>query len=99
MSVLTGNDFLTIAGTTAITLALANLLKTIWPQSPEPWATWAIAELTVFTGALVLKEAWTTTTVTLWFFSGMVVAAAALGSHTGLTMIMNLESKGPPPST
>ena len=59
-------------GAAAITTALITLLKTIWKTAPDPWATWALAEGTVFVGG-ILQGALTSKTVLLLAVSGMVV--------------------------
>ena len=78
---LTPRDFLTVAGAAAITKALVFLLKAIWKKDLDPWATWTLAEVTVFVGGL-LKGPLTPREGLLLFVSGMVVAAVALGSQS-----------------
>ena len=83
---LTLTNFLTVAGAAAITAALVSLLKAAWPRAPEPWSTWGLAEGTVFVGGF-LQGPLTGREVLLLFVSGMVVAATALGSRSGLQVM------------
>lgn len=89
---LTVTDFLTVAGATAITTALVTFLKKFWPAAPEPWITWRVAEATVFVGGL-LQGSLTWQSGLLLAISGMVVAAAALGSQVGIQKVLT-HSKG-----
>ncbi|PSR21474.1 MAG: hypothetical protein C7B45_10620 [Sulfobacillus acidophilus] len=79
---LTLANFGTVAGATAITLAIVKLLTAVWPKVPHMWAVWAAAECTMFVDGLMTGP-WTITKAVELFFSGMVVAATALGSTTG----------------
>ncbi len=81
---LTLTNFLTVAGAAAITTALGTLLRALWKTAPEPWSTWVLGEVIVFVGG-VLQGSITAREGLLLFVSGMVVAATALGSHTGVT--------------
>ena len=83
---LTWTNFLTVAGAAAITAALVTLLKSIWKTAPEPWATWAMAELTVFVGG-TSQGPLTWRAVLLLAVSGMVVAATVLGGHSSISQI------------
>ncbi len=80
---LTLTNFLTVTGAAAITTALGVLIKALWKTAPEPWSTWALGEVVVFVGD-VLKGPITIRDVLLLFVSGMVVAATALASQTGV---------------
>lgn len=84
---LTVTDFLTVAGAAAITTALVTVLKALWPTAPEPWVTWGVAEATVFVGGL-LQGPLMWQSGLLLAISGMVVAAAALGSQAGIQKIL-----------
>ncbi len=81
---LTLTNFLTVAGAVAITTALGSLVKMLWKAAPESWSTWMLGEVVVFVGG-VLQGPITAREGLLLFVSGMVVAATALGSHTGVT--------------
>ena len=74
---LTMGDFETVAGATAITLAIVKLITAVWPSAPRVWLIWAASEATVFAGGII-RGAVTGTVALELFFSGMVVAAAAL---------------------
>ncbi len=87
---LTLTNFLTIGGATGITVAVGALIRSFWPQAPEPWITWGVAEIVVFLGGL-LSAPVTVINGVLLFVSGMVVAAAALGSRTGVQMVRVLK--------
>ena len=90
---LTLANFLTIGGATGITVAVGALLRSFWPQAPEPWITWGVAEFVVFLGG-VLSTPVTVIHGILLFVSGMVVAATALGSRTGVQMVRVLKKGG-----
>ena len=81
---LTLTNFLTVTGTAAITTTLGALVKAFWKTMPEPWSTWMLGEVVVFVGG-VLQGPITAREGLLLFVSGMVVAATALGSQTGVT--------------
>ncbi len=80
---LTLTNFLTVAGAAAITTALGSLVKMLWKAAPEPWSPWVLGKVVVFVGG-VLQGPITAREGLLLFVSGMVVAATALGSHTGV---------------
>jgi hypothetical protein len=90
---LTLANFLTIGGATGITVAVVSVIHALWPQGSEAWATWSVAEIVVFLGGL-LSESLTVAHGVLLFVSGMVVAAAALGSRTGVQMVRTPTSRG-----
>ena len=90
---LTLTNFLTVAGATGITVAVEALIRSLWPQAPEPWITWGVAEIIVFLGGL-FSEPLTVTHGVLLFVSGMVVAATALGSRAGVHSVLTLRSGG-----
>ena len=85
---LTLANFLTIGGATSITVAVVSVIHAVWPQGSDPWVTWGVAELVVFLGGL-LTESLTAVHGVLLFVSGLVVAAAALGSRTGVRLVRN----------
>ena len=62
----------------------------------EPWLTWGVAEIVVFLGGL-FSEPLTVTHGVLLFVSGMVVAATALGSRSGIQQVIHLRSGRPTP--
>jgi hypothetical protein len=84
---LTLSDFGTVAGASAITLAVVKLLTALWPKLPHIWGVFAAAECTMFVDGL-LTGPWTVTKAIDLFFSGLVVAAAALGSKNGSQTIV-----------
>lgn len=90
---LTLANFLTIGGATGITVAVGALIRSFWPQAPEPWIAWGVAEIVVFFGGL-LSAPVTVINGVLLFVSGMVVAAAALGSRTGVQMVRTPTRRG-----
>lgn len=85
---LTLTNFLTVSGAAGITVAIVSLIHALWPRGPEPWLTWSVAELVVFFGGL-LNHPLTVTNGMLFFVSGMVVAATALGSQTGIQHVID----------
>jgi hypothetical protein len=84
---LTLTNFLTVAGAATITTALVAFVKSIWKTAPDPWVTWIFAEGTVFVGG-VLQGPLTWKEVLLLGVSGLVVAATALGSQTGIQKVL-----------
>ena len=86
---LTMTNFLTVAGAAGITVAVVTLIKKIWPRGPEPWITWGVAELVVFLGGL-WQTVWTLSVMqsVLLFISGIMVITMALGSRTGVQLII-----------
>ncbi len=76
---LTLTDFVTVAGATAITAAVLSLLREIWKTTPEPWCTWALAEVVVFVGGFMAGRV-TVRDALVWFVSGVVAAAAVRAS-------------------
>lgn len=82
LNMLTLGDFETVAGAAAITLAVVKVLTSMWPKAPRIWILWAAAECTVFAGGLMRGPITWQIALEL-FFSGMVVAATALGSGSG----------------
>lgn len=93
---LTLTNFLTIGGATGITVAVVSMIHALWPHGPEPWVTWGVAEIVVFLGGL-FSEPLTVTHGVLFFVSGMVVAATALGSRSGIQQVIHLRSGSPTP--
>jgi hypothetical protein len=89
---LTMTNFLTVAGAAGITVAVVTLIKKIWPRGPEPWITWGVAEGVVFLGGLS-SSPFTIKQAVLFFISGMVVAATALGSQTGIQHVTGSRSR------
>ena len=90
---LTLANFLTIGGATGMTVAVVSLIHALWPEGSDPWVTWGVAEIVVFLGGL-LSESLTAAHGVLLFVSGMVVAAAALGSRAGVQMVRTPTSRG-----
>ena len=90
---LTLTNFLTVAGATGITVAVVSLIHALWPSGPEPWLTWAVAEIIVFLGGL-LSESLTILHVVLFFVNGMVVASTALGGRAGIQYARVLRAGG-----
>ncbi|PSR21511.1 MAG: hypothetical protein C7B43_21255 [Sulfobacillus benefaciens] len=86
---LTVTDFLTFTGATSITVALVTFVKIWWPHAPDPWMTWGVAELVVFLGGL-WQTAWTLSVMqsVLLFISGIMVTTMALGSRTGVQLVI-----------
>lgn len=76
-----------------MTIAIVSFVKSAWPRGPEPWTTWGIAEITVFVGGF-LKGAFTLREAVLLFFSGIIVAATALGSRSGVQLLIDRPSGG-----
>lgn len=89
---LTATSLLTLAGATAITLALVRVAKALWPQGPQVWITLLSAQFTVFVGAVVAQEAWTVRSGLLLFVSGLVITASALGSQSGVQLLIGKTS-------